>query len=328
MKRVWALWIAVVAVGAGAASAQEPMAVDGPTLNQHKEHTVPLVYPAIAKAAQIQGQVVVQVTIDASGNVAATKVISGPPMLQQAAVDCVKQWTYRPFEKDGAPVSAVGRVNLMFAIGETKVGHGPQSAPPPDSRIITVEVRAPGPTPVPDENIAQPYFKESQECTSALGASTRNDVAAAACREAADLAAQFPAGQRFIERRSANVYAATALARTGNLTDALAYANRAVDVAKLGHDDNSGNNAAYGVRGMIEGQMEDYAAADTDLTTAEDYERKGVVWADRNSAFAAKDYRRALTDDLRVHADILTKLNRSAEAQAKLDEAAKLQPVR
>ncbi|MGC2621534.1 MAG: energy transducer TonB [Acidobacteriaceae bacterium] len=327
MKRVWVLWIAGFVAGLGTAFAQEPMAVDAVALRQHKLHDVPLAYPAIAAAARIQGTVVVQITVDSSGNVVETKVISGPPMLQQAALDCVKQWKYRPFEKDGAAVPAAGRLSLIFSLGDSEVGHGPPSAAPPNSQTITVHVTAPDPTPIPDEEIAQPYFKAFEECTSALTAGTRNDVAAAACREAADLAAQFPAGQRFIERRSANVYAATALARVGNWTDALVFANRAVDVVKLGHDDNSGSNAAYGIRGMVEGRMDELAASDTDLTTAEDYERKGLIKAGGTSPFLTKEYRRALVDDLRVHADVLTRLNRPSEAQTKLDEAASLQPV-
>ena len=62
---------------------------------------------------------------------------------------------------------------------------------------------------------------------------------------------------------------------------ALLYGGKAVDIVKLGHDDNSGSNAAYGVRGMVEGNSGDLAAADQDLTVAEDFERKGIAWAEQ-----------------------------------------------
>lgn len=324
MKLLWALLIAVLVMGTGAAFAQEPMPVDGAALAKHKAHGVPPVYPAIARAAQVTGEVVVQITIDTSGKVEETKVISGPPMLQQAAVDCVKQWTYRPFAKNRAPVPAVGRVSLLFSLGDSEVGHGPRTASPPNSQTITVRVTAPDPRSIPDEDIAREYFKAFQECLQALTAHADKDVVSAACKSAADLAAQFPPGQRFIERRSADVYAATALGSAANPTEALVYANRAVDEVKLGHDDASGSSAAYWARGMVEASMGDLTAADQDLTTAEDFERKGVLWAKGVSAGFVKDYQSALAQDLRLHADVLMKLNRPADAQAKLDEAANL----
>ena len=54
-------------------------------------------YPAIAKAARIQGTVVLQATISKSGTIENLRVISGPPMLQQAAMDAVRGWRYKPY---------------------------------------------------------------------------------------------------------------------------------------------------------------------------------------------------------------------------------------
>jgi TonB family protein len=303
--------------------AQEPMSVDASTFNQHRIHAVPLVYPPIAKAAQVQGTVVVEVTVDDAGKVKTTKVLSGPPMLLQAAVDCVKQWTWRPFEKEGVPVPAVGQVSLEFTLGEIVEGHGPPSLPPAGSRTFTIHVTAPDPNPVPDQSIAQAYFKAFHDCLNAISAQPRDDAAAAACRQAADLAATFPPGQRFIERRSSDVYAASALSDSGDFNDALTYANRAVAVVQLGHDDNSGKNAAYFARANAEELLGDLRAADHDLTVAEKFERKGIAWA-VTSPFLEQNYRQVLKQQLGVHADILIRLGRSQEAQAKLDEAEKL----
>jgi hypothetical protein len=111
---------------------------------------------------------------------------------------------------------------------------------------------------------------------------------------------------------------------SGDLKTALVYAKKAVDVVKLEHDDNSGNNAAYGVRGFVEANLGDLPAADQDLTVAEDYERKGIVHMEIDSPGIAENYRRVLARDLRSHAQVLQGLNRPDEAQKKLDEAAKL----
>ena len=58
-------------------------------------------YPAIAKAARIQGTVVLQATISKSGTIENLRVISGPPMLQAAATEAVRGWRYKPYLLNG-----------------------------------------------------------------------------------------------------------------------------------------------------------------------------------------------------------------------------------
>jgi TonB family protein len=64
-------------------------------------------YPEIAKMARIQGKVILDVAVDIYGRVipGSIKVLSGQPMLRQAAVDAVKQWIYEPYIKEGVPKS-------------------------------------------------------------------------------------------------------------------------------------------------------------------------------------------------------------------------------
>lgn len=317
------LSLLVISMSFPALAQQEPTPEDSQALGQHRVHTVPLIYPAIAKAAQVQGTVVVQLQIDTHGRVVATKVISGPPMLQQAAVDCVKQWTYRPFEKDGVPVSALGQVSLVFSLGTPIEGQGPPTPPPPNSKsvMVTVDSSIPSP-PDPNDAIAEPFFKAWQVCTHGVLAHNRDAATASVCKQSADLAAQFHPNQRFIERRSADVYAATALANIGNYQEALSYADKAVEVVKEGHDDNSGSNAAYSTRGTLEAILGDFPAADHDLTTSEDFERKAINTAEKDSSGIVQNYRSVLARDLRTHAAVLMKLNRPTDAKAKLVEAA------
>jgi protein TonB len=78
--------------------------------------TVP-VYPAIPKTVGIQGTVTLQATISKSGTIENLRVVSGPPMLQQAALDAVKTWVYRPYLLDGQPVEVETTVQVIFSLG-------------------------------------------------------------------------------------------------------------------------------------------------------------------------------------------------------------------
>ena len=74
------------------------------------------VYPAIAKAAGVHGTVVLQATISKNGTIENLRVMSGPLMLQQAALDAVKTWRYRPYLLNNEPVEVETTVNVVFAM--------------------------------------------------------------------------------------------------------------------------------------------------------------------------------------------------------------------
>lgn len=75
------------------------------------------VYPPMAKAARVSGTVVLSVHISEKGTVEELHVVSGPAMLQQAALDAVKTWRYRPFLVNGEPVKVETTVNVIFNLG-------------------------------------------------------------------------------------------------------------------------------------------------------------------------------------------------------------------
>ena len=75
------------------------------------------VYPPIARSAHVSGTVVLQAMISKSGAVENVRVVSGPPMLRQAAQDAVKNWRYRPYLLDGEPVEVETTVNVVFTLG-------------------------------------------------------------------------------------------------------------------------------------------------------------------------------------------------------------------
>jgi TonB family protein len=78
---------------------------------------VPSQYPLYAKDEGITGTVVLQATINKDGRIADLHVVSGPHELQQAALDAVKQWVYRPYLLNNEPVEVATTVNVIFTLG-------------------------------------------------------------------------------------------------------------------------------------------------------------------------------------------------------------------
>jgi TonB family protein len=76
----------------------------------------PPIYPPIARAARVSGDVVIALQIQTDGHVSRLRVLSGPAMLEQAALDGVKKWTYKPFEQNGEPVEVNTTATVQFRI--------------------------------------------------------------------------------------------------------------------------------------------------------------------------------------------------------------------
>ena len=73
-------------------------------------------YPPAARAIRLQGEVSMDVTIDASGHVIDIQVITGTKGLIESAVAAVKQWEYAPYLVDGKPVSVKMRTWVRFRL--------------------------------------------------------------------------------------------------------------------------------------------------------------------------------------------------------------------
>jgi periplasmic protein TonB len=93
-----------------------PLAVGGDVKQAKLISSVPPVYPALAKNQRVSGNVQVDALIDATGRVTTMKVVSGPTLLQQAAMDALRQWKYQPATLDGKPVSMHLTVTLQFRL--------------------------------------------------------------------------------------------------------------------------------------------------------------------------------------------------------------------
>jgi protein TonB len=78
---------------------------------------VPPVYPSLALTARVQGLVIIEATIDTSGSVQAARVLrSESPLLNEAALTAVREWTYTPTLLNGVPVSVIMTVTVHFRL--------------------------------------------------------------------------------------------------------------------------------------------------------------------------------------------------------------------
>ena len=82
-------------------------------------------YPRLARAARIEGTVVLAALIDENGRVERLKLVSGHPFLVKAAFDAVKQWRYRPAIRYGRPAAVLTSISLTFRLGADSGGRGP-----------------------------------------------------------------------------------------------------------------------------------------------------------------------------------------------------------
>ena len=75
------------------------------------------VYPAIAKAAGVQGTVVVEAVISRSGTIESLHVVSGPPMLREAAMEAIRTARYQPYKLNDEPIEVETMITVNFKIG-------------------------------------------------------------------------------------------------------------------------------------------------------------------------------------------------------------------
>ena len=93
MKRFLLTFVVVTALGAGSAAVakysrspnESPVVIAA---------VAPATYPAIARQANAHGEVIIEVQVDAAGNVLSTKLISGHPLLQKISEEAAKQWKF------------------------------------------------------------------------------------------------------------------------------------------------------------------------------------------------------------------------------------------
>jgi TonB family protein len=95
---------------------QAPVRVGGNIKQPTKTLDVPPVYPPVAQSARVSGVVIMEVTIGTDGSVRDAKVLRSIPLLDQAAIDAVKQWQFTPTLLNGQPVPVVMTATVNFAL--------------------------------------------------------------------------------------------------------------------------------------------------------------------------------------------------------------------
>ncbi len=75
-------------------------------------------YPALARAARISGVVRLMGVIGTDGVIRKLDVVSGHPLLVEAAVNAVRQWVYRPTMLNGAPVEVIAPIDVTFLLNQ------------------------------------------------------------------------------------------------------------------------------------------------------------------------------------------------------------------
>jgi protein TonB len=74
------------------------------------------VYPELALRARVQGVVIIEAVIGTNGAVEEAKLLRSMPLLDQAALDAVRQWRYTPTLLDGVPVTVIITVTVQFTL--------------------------------------------------------------------------------------------------------------------------------------------------------------------------------------------------------------------
>jgi protein TonB len=79
-------------------------------------HQIKPPYPALAKAARIQGIVRLEAIINRQGSIQDLRVVSGHPLLANAAAEAVRQWRYQPTLLNGEPADVITQIDITFTL--------------------------------------------------------------------------------------------------------------------------------------------------------------------------------------------------------------------
>jgi protein TonB len=93
-----------------------PLRVGGTVLPPARLVYVPPVYPSLAQTARVEGEVVLEATIDETGAVRDVIVRTSVPLLDRAAIDAVSKWRYSPTRLNGQAVPVIMQVRVRFSL--------------------------------------------------------------------------------------------------------------------------------------------------------------------------------------------------------------------
>jgi protein TonB len=74
------------------------------------------IYPALARSARVQGVVEIEGVINEEGRIEQIKVVTGHPLLKDAAIDCVRKWKYEPGLLNGQIIEMPIKISVRFQL--------------------------------------------------------------------------------------------------------------------------------------------------------------------------------------------------------------------
>ncbi len=93
-----------------------PLRVGGNVQAARIINRVQPVYPKEAREERISGTVRLHVIVGKDGTIEQIEVVSGHPLLQQAAADAVRKWRYQPTLLNGEPVEVDTTIDIIFTL--------------------------------------------------------------------------------------------------------------------------------------------------------------------------------------------------------------------
>ena len=93
-----------------------PVRVGGNVEEPQRTHYVAPTYPQVARAARVEGVVILEAVIGTDGRVTSVQVLRSVPLLNEAALSAVSQWVYTPSSLNGRPVPVVMTVTVQFRL--------------------------------------------------------------------------------------------------------------------------------------------------------------------------------------------------------------------
>lgn len=99
-----------------APEAREPVRVGGVVRPPELVRYVEPRYPPVARAARVEGIVILEATVDERGRVTAVRVLRSIALLERAAIEAVSGWAYEPTLLNGVPVPVLITISVRFTI--------------------------------------------------------------------------------------------------------------------------------------------------------------------------------------------------------------------
>ncbi len=292
MKRIFS-FVVLFLLASALVHAQAPAPLDSSMTPPHVLNHPQADFPPIAYAAHVYGTVIVEVVIDENGHVTPVRIVSGPPMLQQAALNTVERYAFTPATLHGKPVAVKMDINIDYSMN---------SLP----------------------HVAEGWGKFQQAFKKCQGKMKRPGPAldqVEACGKAAQLADALPDGAPTFDAITAYVQYATALIRDGKAADAVPVGKKAIAMSKQ-PETLLTLSAAYEVTGEASAIAGDLKAADQYLTKAEECKSRELQLP--TTPPLKKHDSQVMKAMLQFHAKVLAAMGNQKEADSKLRQAAKL----